>query len=108
MGGTGTTSRARRAGRTVLGASQRAARVSTASASGTGRIVHRLSGASGAGRTGLATLIELTAAAGIGDAFVTIGLAGSLFFSASVDQARGRVTVALLVTIVPYMVLAPL
>jgi MFS family permease len=70
--------------------------------------VHRLSGASGAGRTGLATLIELTAAAGIGDAFVTIGLAGSLFFSASVEQARGRITIALLVTIVPYMVLAPL
>lgn len=100
--------RARRAGRSVLDASQQTARVGAATARGIGRVVHRLSGASGAGRTGLANLIELTAVGSIGDAFVTIGLAGSLFFSASIEQARGRITIALLVTIVPYMVLAPL
>ncbi len=64
--------------------------------------------ASGAGRTGLSNLIELTAAGSVGDAFVAVALAGSLFFSASVDQARGRAAIALLVTIAPYAILAPL
>jgi len=69
--------------------------------------VHRLSGASGASRTGLANLIELTAAGGVGDAFVAVALAGTLFFSASVDQARGRIALALLITMAPFAVLAP-
>ncbi len=108
MGDTGTTERARRAGRSVYAASQRAGRVSAAAAGGAGRFVHRMSGASGAGRTGLSNLIELTAAGGIGDAFVAVALAGTLFFSTSVDQARGRVAFALLITIAPYAILAPL
>lgn len=108
MGDTGTTERARRAGRSVYAASQRAGRVSAAAAGGAGRFVHRMSGASGAGRTGLSNLIELTAAGGVGDAFVAVALAGTLFFSTSVDQARGRVAFALLITIAPYAILAPL
>ena len=40
----------------------------------TGGLVHRVTGASGAGRTGLSTLIELTAAGGAGDAFVAVSL----------------------------------
>jgi MFS family permease len=70
--------------------------------------VHRLTGASGASRTGLNKLIELTAASSLADAFVAIALAGTLFFSASVDQARGRVALALVITIAPFAVLAPL
>ncbi len=108
MGDTGTGQRVRRAGRSVFVASQRAGRVSAAAAGGAGRFVHRLTGASGASRTGFATLLELTAAGGIGDAFVTIALAGSLFFSTSVEEARGRAAVALLITIAPYAILAPL
>ena len=73
----------------------------------TGGLVHRVTGASGAGRTGLSTLIELTAASGAGDAFVAVSLAGTIFFSTSVDQARGRVVLFLLVTIAPFAVLAP-
>ena len=69
--------------------------------------MHRLTGASGAARTGLANLIELTAASSLGDAFVTVGLAGTLFFSVSVDQARTKVALALLLTIAPFAVLAP-
>src|SRR5580700_7280330 len=107
MGDTGTTERARRAGRSVYAASQRAGRVSAAAAGGAGRFVHRMSGASGASRTGLANLIELTAAGGVGDAFVAVALAGTLFFSASVDQARGRIALALLITMAPLAVLAP-
>lgn len=108
MGNTGTGERARRAGRSVFTASQRAGRASAAAAGGAGRFVHRLTSASGAGRTGLSTLIELTAAGGFGDAFVAVALAGTLFFSASLDAARGRVALALLVTIAPYAILAPL
>ena len=69
--------------------------------------MHRLTRASGAGRTGLANLIELTAASSLGDAFVAVALAGTLFFSASVDQARTRVALALLITMAPFAVLAP-
>ncbi len=74
----------------------------------TARVVHRMTGASGASRTGLSSLIELTAASSAGDAFVTVALAGTLFFSTSLDQARGRVALALVVTMAPFAVLAPL
>jgi len=74
---------------------------------GTGRFLHRITGAQGAGRTGLATLIETTAVSGAADAFVTIALAGTIFFSTSVDQARGRVVLFLIITIAPFAVLAP-
>jgi hypothetical protein len=73
----------------------------------TGGLVHRVTGASGAGLTGLSTLIELTAAGGAADAFVTVALAGTIFFSTSVDQARGRVVLFLLVTMAPFAILAP-
>jgi hypothetical protein len=96
-----------RAGRSVYDVSQRAGRASAAAAGSASRVVHRITGASGANRTGFSTLLELTAASGIGDAFVAIALAGSLFFSTSVEQARGRVALALLITIAPYAILAP-
>jgi len=69
--------------------------------------VHRITGAQGAGRTGLATLFETTAASGAADAFVTIALAGTIFFSTSVDQARGRIVLFLIITMAPFAVLAP-
>jgi MFS family permease len=91
----------------MASASQAAGRAGAAAANGAGRTVHRLTGASGASRTGLSNLIELTAAGGVGDAFVAVALAGTLFFSASVDQARGRLALALLITMAPFAVLAP-
>jgi Major Facilitator Superfamily len=108
MGDTGTGERAKQAGRSVYAASQRAGRASAAAAGGAGRFVHRMTGASGAGRTGLSNLIELTAAGGFGDAFVAVALAGTLFFSTSVEHARSAAALALLVTIAPYAILAPL
>ena len=69
--------------------------------------VHRVTGAGGADRTGLGTLIEMTAASGAADAFVTVALAGSIFFSTSVDQARGKVVLFLIITMAPFAVLAP-
>src|SRR5215470_12835284 len=73
-----------------------------------GRAMQRMTGASGARRTGLSSLIELTAAASVGDAFVAFALAGTLFFGVSVSQARSQVALALLVTMSPFAVLAPL
>jgi hypothetical protein len=69
--------------------------------------MRRMTNASGAGRTGLAHLIELSAAGSLADAFVAVALAGTLFFSTSVVQARGRVALALLITMAPFALLAP-
>jgi MFS family permease len=76
-------------------------------ARGTGRVIRRLTQASGGGRTGLDRVIELTAAGAAADAFVAVALAGTLFFSTSVDQARGRIALTLLITMAPFAVLAP-
>jgi hypothetical protein len=97
----------RATGRATLAGSRRAADATRRGASAAGRAVHRVTGASGAGRTGLATLTELTAAGSIADAFVAVSLAGTIFFSTSVDQARGRVALFLLVTMAPFALLAP-
>jgi MFS family permease len=95
------------AARATGGAVRSSARAGATATRRTGGLVHRVTGASGAGRTGLSTLIELTAAGGAGDAFVAVSLAGTIFFSTSVDQARGRVVLFLLVTMAPFAVLAP-
>ncbi len=78
-----------------------------AAAGGATRTMHKMTHASGAGRTGLAQLIELSAAGSVGDGFVAVALAGTLFFSASVTQARGKVALALIITMAPFALLAP-
>jgi MFS family permease len=100
--------RARRATRRLTSAAHSSARVGASASRGAGRVVQRMTGASGARRTGLSNLIELTAASSAGDAFVAVALAGTLFFNASVSQARSQVAIALLVTMAPFAVLAPL
>jgi MFS family permease len=95
------------AARATGGAVRSGARAGATAGRRTGGLVHRVTGASGAGRTGLSTLIELTAAGGAGDAFVAVSLAGTIFFSTSVDQARSKVVLFLLVTMAPFAVLAP-
>ena len=107
MGSSRATARARRAARSVVSASQSAGRAGAAAANGTNRVVRKMTHASGAGRTGLAQLIELTAAGSLGDAFVGVSLAGTLFVSASVTQARSQVALALLITMAPFALLAP-
>ncbi len=95
------------AARATGGAVRSGARAGATGARRTGGLVHRVTGASGAGQTGLATLIELSAASGAGDAFVIVALAGTIFFDTSVDQARGKVVLFLLVTMAPFAVLGP-
>jgi MFS family permease len=95
------------ASQTAARAGAAAGKAGASAVGGTGRFVHRLTSASGAGRTGLSTLLELSIVSGLGDAFVVIALAGTLFFNSTAEQARGRAAFALIVTIAPYAVLAP-
>jgi MFS family permease len=62
----------------------------------------------GAGGSGLAALIETHALQSAGDATVTVALAGSLFFSVPTHEARSRVALYLLVTMLPFAVVAPI
>jgi MFS family permease len=107
MGGPGESSRDSGGWRSAVSAVRSVGRGGARAGNGAKRAMRRLTRAGGAGRTGLANLIELTAASSLGDAFVAVALAGTLFFSASVDQARGRVALALLITMAPFAVLAP-
>src|SRR5215469_13938811 len=97
---------ARAAGETAR-ATRSAAAATRRGTDRTAQLVHRVTGASGAARTGLSTLVELTAAASIADAFVAVSLAGTIFFSTNIDQARGRVALFLLVTMAPFAVFTP-
>ena len=99
--------RARQAARSFVSASQTTGRAGAAAASGASRTLHKMTHASGAGRTGLAQLIELSAAGSVGDGFVAVALAGTLFFNATVTQARGSVALALIITMAPFALLAP-
>jgi len=56
----------------------------------------------------LAPLSVAHAFAGVADAFVTVSLAGSLFFNLSPDASRKQVLLYLIVTVAPLAVLAPL
>ncbi|MEV7007379.1 MFS transporter [Streptosporangium sp. NPDC051022] len=95
-----------RAGR---GAGQATVRAGRGAARGTRRVgaaSRRLTHAQGAGRTGLGQLIELTALESAGDALVTAALAGTLF-KLPVNEARGQVALYLLITMIPFVVVAP-
>ncbi|HEV2369098.1 MAG TPA: hypothetical protein VGR90_04440, partial [Acidimicrobiales bacterium] len=54
------------------------------------------------GRLAVTHLLMVT-----GDAFMTVALAGSLFFSMSPSAARGKVALYLLLTVAPFAVVAP-
>jgi MFS family permease len=101
------TTSVRRATRSFIVTSRSAARGSVAVFDRASRALHRITGASGASRTGLAQLIELTAAGSLADGFVAAALAGTLFFSASVTQARSQIALALLITMTPFVLIAP-
>lgn len=60
------------------------------------------------GGPSIAPLAVAQAVAGVGDAFVTVSLAGSLFFNLSPDASRQQVLIYLIVTVSPLAVLAPL
>lgn len=70
--------------------------------------IRRVTNAEGAGASGLANVLELSAVTSAGDLLVTFALANSLFFSVQPNEARTKVALYLVVTMVPFALLAPL
>ncbi len=89
-----------RAARRTGAAALRAGRAS-------GRLVRRTTHAGGAGESGLARMLELHLISSTADALVVTALASTIFFAVPTEQARGRVATSLLVTMVPFVLLAP-
>jgi MFS family permease len=83
-----------------------AAHTRTAAVGGARR-VRRITHAHGAGESGLGRLIELHGINTAGDAMITVALANTLFFSVPVGEARGRVALYLLITMTPFVLMAP-
>ncbi|MGL5853441.1 MAG: MFS transporter, partial [Phycicoccus sp.] len=71
------------------------------------RRFRRFADADGAADTGLARLTELHAVNAAADAALTVSLAGTVF-AMPTDEARGRVALFLLLTMAPFLLLAPL
>lgn len=65
-------------------------------------------GAEGFVVTPFVRLARVHAAAAASDGAITAALAGSIFFSISPDESRGRVALALLLTMAPFAVVTPL
>ena len=69
--------------------------------------IQKITRAEGAGESGLSHVIELNAVVATGDLLVTVALASSLFFSLQPNEARSKVALYLVVTMVPFVILAP-
>lgn len=76
--------------------------------SGSYRRLRRATDAQGAGESGLGRVIELHLVAMVADTLIVMALASTIFFSVPTGEARSRVALSLLVTMVPFAVLAPL
>ncbi|WP_018218245.1 MFS transporter [Salinispora vitiensis] len=64
--------------------------------------------ARGAGReAGMIRLFDLHALSCAGDTLIAIGLAGTIFFNVPLGEARSKVALYLLVTMIPFALLAP-
>ena len=74
----------------------------------TARGIRRVTHAKGAGESGLGKLIELHGINTAGDAMVAVALANTLFFSVPTGEARGRVALYLVITMAPFVVMAPI
>jgi hypothetical protein len=74
---------------------------------GVGKAVRGARHRGGGGEAGMMRLLDLHAASIAGDTLVAVGLAGTIFFSVPAGEARGRVALYLLVTMLPFAVLAP-
>jgi hypothetical protein len=60
-----------------------------------------------ANEIGMVRLFDLHAISCAGDTLIAIGLAGTIFFTVPLDEARSKVALYLLVTMVPFALLAP-
>lgn len=89
-------------------AGTRAARLVGRASSRTFVGARRLTHAHGAGESGLSRLLEMHAFNTAGDAAVAVSLAGTLFFTVPTGEARGQVALFLLLTMLPFAIVAPL
>ncbi|MGW5240874.1 MFS transporter [Monashia sp. NPDC004114] len=69
---------------------------------------HAYTHSGGAGESGLARVTELHATNTVGDTVMALALAGTLFFNPQTAQARSQVAMFLLLTMVPFALVAPL
>lgn len=95
------------AGRRAVVAGRRGGRLTRRAGAATWGGVQRLTHARGAGESGLARVIELHLVASFADTLIVTALASTIFFAVPTEQARGRVATSLLVTMVPFILLAP-
>ncbi|WP_329956168.1 MFS transporter [Catenulispora pinistramenti] len=72
-----------------------------------GHRIRKYTEAGGARESGLSRLIELHAVNTAGDLLITLALAQSVFFGVQPGQARGKVALYLVITMVPFVLLAP-
>jgi MFS family permease len=72
------------------------------------RRVRQAARADGAGASGLSQLLGVHSLQSAGDALVAVALAGTLFFSVPLGQARGRVALYLVLTLLPFSFLVPI
>jgi MFS family permease len=98
----------RRRTRAVTGAARRVGSATGRAAGRTYRFTRRASRGRGAGETGLYRLIELHAFHGAGDTAVAVALAGTLFFQSPTGEARLQVAQFLALTMLPFVIVAPL
>ncbi|WFE96010.1 MFS transporter [Micromonospora sp. WMMD987] len=104
-----------RSGRSVLGRTVgtgiRATRLLLRGSANGGRWVTRRAGSARArgagGEVGMVRLFDLHALSCAGDTLIAIGLAGTIFFDVPLGEARSKVALYLLVTMVPFAMLAP-
>ncbi|YAL84505.1 MFS transporter [Dermacoccaceae bacterium W4C1] len=99
---------ARAAGRGLAVGGRALARATAVTTRSTVRVARRASAAQGAGETGLHRLIQVHAFSSAGDAALMVGLAGTMFFQVPQDQARNQVLLFLLLTMLPFAIVAPL
>src|SRR3954454_21761522 len=71
------------------------------------RRLRRAARAGGADRSGLSDLLGVHSLQAGGDALVAVALARTLFFSVPLGQARGRVALYLVLTLLPFSFLVP-
>lgn len=96
------------AGRGFVRGAGAMARLTATASKKTVYAARKASEAQGAGESGLARMIQVHAFNSAGDATVTIGLAGTVFFSVSSAQAKSQVLLFLVLTMLPFTVVAPL
>jgi MFS family permease len=94
-------------GRAVAKGVQTTASGTTQASRWVGRNVGAARRRGGVNNAGMMRLLDLHAISCAGDTLITIGLAGTIFFSVPAGEARGRVALYLLVAMVPFALLAP-